>query len=154
MFSKFKKILGIEGLKLDLILPDHIEKTSGVVKGQLVLESLTTCTIRSMDLMIYEKYERGRGKSKKVNDYIIGKMKIDGPFAIEAESKLLMDFSLEFIIAKSEMDEKEESSMLLKGFVKAAKWFSKVSSEYRLEIEAKVDGTRLNPFKSFPLNLV
>jgi hypothetical protein len=39
-----------------------------------------------------------------------------------------------------------EKAFFWKGIAKAAKWANKVESEFRVEAEARIQGTALNPF--------
>ena len=41
MFGKVKKILGIEGVKLELIIPEKVNKETGIVTGVMKFTSLS-----------------------------------------------------------------------------------------------------------------
>ena len=73
MFGKVKKILGIEGVKLELIIPDKVSRDVGIVTGIVKLTSLSDNNlIESIQLKMVEKYTRGRGESKLINEYTMG----------------------------------------------------------------------------------
>ena len=69
MFGKVKKILGIEGVKLELIIPEKVNKESGIVTGVMKFTSLSDNNkIESIHIKMVEKYTRGRGNSKLINE--------------------------------------------------------------------------------------
>lgn len=75
MFGKVKKILGIEGVKLELILPDKVSAETGIITGMIKLTSLSDNNIiEGIQLRMVEKYSRGRGDSKLINEYPMGEL--------------------------------------------------------------------------------
>ena len=75
MFGKVKKILGIEGVKLELILPDKISAVSGIITGIVKLTSISDDNIiESIKINLVEKYARGRGENRLVNEYVMGEL--------------------------------------------------------------------------------
>jgi len=155
MFGKVKKILGIEGVKLELIVPDKVSKEAGIVTGFVKLTSLSDNNlIESIQLKLVEKYSRGRGESKLINEYKMGTLLKKENITISKNDILEIPFELEFVFVKSEMDKMGESNFLARGLVGLAKKARAVHSEYKLIAEANIKGTTLHPFDSKPINLV
>jgi len=155
MFGKVKKILGIEGVKLELIVPDKVSREAGIVTGAVKLTSLSDNNlIESIQLKLVEKYSRGRGESKLINEYIMGTLLKKENITISKNDILEIPFELEFVYVKSEMDKMGESNFIARGLVGLAKKARGVHSEYKLIAEANIKGTTLHPFDSKHINLV
>jgi len=146
MFGKVKKWLGIEGAKMELILPEEIFESAGSVTGKVRFRSMNEQKVIRVNLKLIEKYSRGRKKSKLVDEYVLGEIELTNAFVIPANDPVEIDFSIPFKIVKSEMDEMQDKNIFAAGLVKAAKWASGVSSNYRVEAKAKVEGVALDPF--------
>lgn len=146
MLDKVKQWFGIEGVKVELILPEAVSIKNGVIKGQLQFTSMNAQTVQNINLKLIEIYTRGRRKNKMTNEYEIGQVTIFESFQVPAELPILVDFELPFELLKSEIDEMADKNFLLGGVAKLAKMSRGVNSEFRVEVEADVKGTRLNPF--------
>ncbi len=146
MFGRVKKFLGIEGVKIELMLPERAFEQVGAVSGQLVFHSKYAQTVTSITVKMLEKYSRGRGKERLMDEYLMGEIVLDVRIDVPANDPVAVDFTLPFQRTKSAVDEFGEKNALTGGLVKMAKMLRKVSSEYRIEAEAKVEGTALNPF--------
>ncbi|MBI5913817.1 MAG: sporulation protein [Bacteroidetes bacterium] len=154
MFGKVKKWLGIEGVKVELILPEMVFEEVGAVSGQLVFHSKNTQTVTSVRLKMMEKYSRGRGKEKLVDEYLLGESTLQQRIEVPAEVPLAVEFTLPFQLSKSNVDDFGNKNFLTGGLVLLAKKLSNVHSEYRIEAEADVEGTALNPFDRKVVKLV
>ena len=146
MFGKMKQWFGIEGVKVEMDVPEEIIKQLGVVKGQLRFSTMKTQTVTAVKVTMIETYKRGRKDDKRIDDYQIGTVYLQEPFEIKAEESLVLDFVLPFELLKSEMDDFADKNFLTKGIASLARMTSAVKSEFRIEVEADVQGTRLNPF--------
>lgn len=146
MFGKVKRWLGIEGVKVELLLPEEIGLHSGVIEGQLKFESMHTQTITHIRLMLTEKYIRGRWKNKLTDQYKLGEIELTDDLEVPANEVLVMDFELPFTYVKSDMDEFGDKNFMLKKVVDVAKALKNVKSEFFVEVEATVRGTALSPF--------
>lgn len=146
MFGKVKKWLGIEGVKLELELPEEVFETDEVIHGKIRFYSMNPQTITFIKVILIEKYTRGRGKDKLVDEYELGEIHLDQIIDIPEHTPVEVDFSLPFSMAKSEVDEFGGKNLLFGSLAKAARALHNVKSEYRVEAEAKVRGTALNPF--------
>lgn len=151
MLGKVKNWLGIEGVKMEIETPERVKLREGVLKGSILFQSINHKKVTYVKLTLIEKYTRGRGKNKLINEYKVGEMEVKETFDILANSQLRMDFTLFFTPSESEMDILGHN-FLLKGPVAVAKLLKGAKSLYRLEVEAKVPGTALNPFAKKEIN--
>lgn len=154
MFGKVKKWLGIEGAKMELILPEEIFQSAGTVTGKVRFRSMNEQKVTRINLKLIERYSRGRRKSKLVDEYVLGEIELADSFIIPANEFVEIDFSIPFKIVKSEMDEIQDKNIFAAGLVKAAKWASGVSSTFRVEGKAKVEGVALDPYAEGEVSLV
>lgn len=146
MFGKVKKWLGIEGAKLELVVPEEIFESAGSVSGKIRFFSMSEQRVKSVKIILIERYSRGRKNNKMTDEYQLGEIILENSFVIPPNEHIEIDFTLPFKIVKSDMDEMQGKNILAAGVVKAAKWFSGVQSIYRVEAEATVEGVALNPF--------
>jgi hypothetical protein len=151
MLGKVKHWLGIEGVKLRLLIPEEIGDKAKVLNGQIQFQSMNRQTITFIKVQMIEKYSRGRKDEKLVDEYLLGELSLDREIVIPVNEIITVEFSLPFELNKSEMDEMEGKNLFLKRIVKTAKWFNRVKSEFRIEAEAKVKGVALNPFDRKPI---
>lgn len=148
MFKKIKNILGIEGVKVKLDLPEEISSKDGVVKGKLIFSSQTKQRVTEMSIKLIEKYRRGRNDSKLINEYLLGSIIVDMDLTIPEDGEKTVEFELPFNKMLSEMDQLESRNFLAKALVKMAKKLKNVHSEYKVEASVVVQGTRLHPMDS------
>jgi len=146
MFGKVKKFLGIEGVKVEMEIPESVERLSGKIPGTLSFTSMHPQVVESVTIVLVERYNRGRKKEKLTDEYELGRMEIQLDLEVTAEGPSKTHFELNYDLIISEMDELENKNILYKGLVKSAKWLRNVKSEYRVEAEAKIKGTLLSPF--------
>ncbi len=154
MIDKFKQWLGIEGIKVKILIPEEIEKDSGFVDGRLVFGSKNIQTLTSIEVKMLEIYTRGRGSDQKIDEYEIGSIQMEEEMTIYSGEETHIDFALPYRVHKSEMDNWEEKNLLTKGLSKVAKTIQKVESTYRIEVRAKVRGTALDPFDKAYIKLI
>lgn len=153
MFGKVKKWLGIEGVKVEIVLPEETRARDGVVEGKLRFQSMNTQTVTSIRVAIFEKYSRGRGSEKLIDEYKLGEIERNETFEVPEGEIVEVDFTLPFKFVKSDIDEFADRNFLFRGIASVAKLTNAVKSTYRIDATAKVKGTALNPFDSKPLNL-
>ena len=154
MFGKVKRWLGIEGVKVELVLPDEVKASEGVIYGRIKFETMHTQKVKSIKLTLTEKYTRGRFKNKLTDQYKIAESEQDEDIVVQANEPLEIDFELPFSIVKSDMDEIADKNIVFKKLVDTAKLLKNVKSEYTLEAEAVIEGTALNPFDKQIVNIV
>jgi len=153
MIGKVKKWLGIEGVKVELQIPEAFSSKDEFIEGNLVFTSMNDQTVNGISLKLVEKYSRGRRKNKLVDEYKLGSLEISETFEVIAEEELIVPFELPFNIVRSDMDDLEKKFILFIPFVKTAKMIKGVKSEYRVEAEADVKGTKLDPFDKVIIRL-
>lgn len=154
MIGKMKKWLGIEGVKLELRIPDEIPAEHGKVDGQIRFRSMHPQEVNLIRVVFIERYARGRGKDKLTDEYELGRLEITKDIAIPQDTIIEIDFSLPYRIVHSDMEEMGRRNPLASGLVKLAKYINQVKSEYRVEAEAVVKGTALNPFDRKSIRLI
>lgn len=143
--KKVKQWLGIEGVKITVDVPFEIAANSGVVEGVIRLESMHPQVVTRIRLALVERYARGRGKDRLVDEYLLGELIIDEEIPVDPDEPVEMEFALPFAAVHSPVDELEKKNVLARPVVRLAKWLNKVESSYRIEAEAAVEGTVLNP---------
>lgn len=155
MFGKVKQWFGIEGLKLKVDLADEYDLDEGRLQGELLLTSMRPQRITFLQVRLKERYARGRGGNRKVDTYLLGKWSYDKTFDINKENSGLLKFDLPYEVLKSNMDEMVDSKNPLRsGLARVARRFKAVESTYFIEVEAVVEGTKVNPIKEFEVNIV
>ena len=145
MFGKVKKWLGIEGVKVEIHAPEEVREKTSVIEGQLRFMSMNTQTVTYIKMTLVEKYFRGRGTEKLIDEYKISSIEMEEEFEVPADEILEVDFALPFELIKSDMDQFGDRNFLFKGIAKGAKYLQAAKSEYRIEVEAKVKGVALDP---------
>ena len=146
MIGRMKKWLGIEGVKLELMIPEEASLRSQKIEGHIRLESMNTQTVTGIKIVLIERYSRGRGKEKLVDEYELGEVFLNKERIVNEGETLEFPFELPFSYVNSGVEEFGERNFLFSGLAKAAKALRKAKSSFRLEAEAKVKGVALNPF--------
>lgn len=154
MFGKVKRWLGIEGVKVELEIPDEVPAEQGSVEGTIRFYSMHDQVVKSIKVRMIERYKRGRRKNKLVDEYTLGEIALEQEIAVPAHETIEVDFSLPFDLALSDIDNFERKNFVFKGIAKTAKLLKGVRSVYRLEAEAEVKGTALNPFDKREFSVV
>ncbi len=153
MFGGIKKLLGIEGVKIDLEIKEPVSKKSKLIHGNVKLTTLRDSTIIGIAIKLVEKYHRGRKDSKLIDEYTIGFVELDETLHLSKDDIIEIPFELPFKITQSEMDKMQDSNFVAAGIVSIAKAIKGVKSEYRIEAEAIVTGTKLNPLCKKDINM-
>ena len=149
MIKKIKQFVCIEGVKVELVLPEEgVRARDGVIEGVVRFQSMHTQTVTHVRITLFEKYSRGRGKEKLIDEYKLGEIEIPDAFEVPQGEAVELDFELPFRLVKSDMEEFGSRNFVFKGIASAAKALHAVKSYYRIEATAKVKGTALSPFDS------
>jgi hypothetical protein len=147
MFGKVKKWLGIEGVKLEILIQEEeIPARRGIVYGTLRFQSMNTQTVTGIKMTLTERYSRGRGQEKLIDEYLLGSIEMNEAFEVPADEVVEIEFSLPFQLVQSDMDRFGRRNFLFGGVASAAKYIQGAKSEFRIEAEAEVKGVALNPF--------
>lgn len=146
MLGRIKNYLGIEGVKVELVLPEEVRERDGVISGKLRFSSMNAQTVKRIRIALVEKYFRGRGKEKLVDEYEITFMFMDEVIEVPTDKVIEVPFDLPFELVRSDMEEWGKKNFIAGGFAQLAKLAYNVKSVFRVEAEAIVKGTALNPF--------
>ena len=146
MIKKVKQWLGIEGVKLELNIPEGQLLSSKLISGTMHFQSMHEQTVTGIRLVLIEKYSRGRGEEQLIDEYELGAIEINETFTVKPEEEVIKAFQVSFDLMESDVDQWGNKNILNKQLAKAARWVRKANSQYRIEAEAKVKGVALNPF--------
>ena len=147
MLGKVKQWLGIEGVKLELVLSPDFNPKMGSLAGRIRLTSKHPQTVTAIKIVLVEKYSRGKDEDQLVDEYELGRQIVTDRVEVPGEGvPVELSFRLAFDPVNSPMDRFGDRNPLYGGLAWAAKKLRKVQSEYRLEAEAQVEGVGLNPF--------
>ena len=153
MIGRVKRWLGIEGVKLEHVIPDEIE-SAHALDGKIRFYSMHAQTVQRIRVSLVEKYKRGRRKQKLIDEYQLGTIELDADIEVPADEIVEVDFSLPFSLLKSDVDLFADKNIVFKGIAAAARFAKGARSEYKVVAEAKVKGTALNPFDSRLVKIV
>ena len=146
MIKRLKNMLGIESVKIELEIPQEIEKKDQNIKGTIILTTLSDAEVESISIKLIEKYTRGRKEAKLIDEYVISKILVEEKVSIGKGEMIKLPFDLPFKIVKSAMDELQGRNFLNGLFVGLAKKLKGVKSDYRILAEVNIKGTTLQPF--------
>ena len=146
MLGKVKKWLGIEGVKLELVLPEEVDAAAQEIYGSIRFQSLNPQTVTGIKIVLIEKYTRGRGKERLIDEYELGVTELHQTIDVPVEEAVEIPFRLPFSLVRSNIEEFGQKNLFFGGLAKAAKALRGVRSEFRVEAEAHVVGVALNPF--------
>lgn len=146
MLGKVKNWLGIEGVKLELVLPEGAQGANGRVEGVVRLMSMRPQTVTAIRIVLVERYSRGRGEERLVDEYQLGAITLTDIFEVPPGLPVERPFSLPYQRLLSEVDEFGQRNLLFGGVARLARLTRNVQSDFRIEAEAMVQGVALNPF--------
>ena len=147
MIGSIKRYLGIEGVDVTLNVPEQINASvTQSIDGQVTLNAKSDNDVLEIKLTLIERYQRGRRKSKLIDEYILGQTIYKEKINILKDQQKLLNFSLPFRLQKSDMDKFGDKNFIFKGVSTAAKLLKGAKSSFRVECQVKVKGTKLNPF--------
>ncbi len=154
MLGKVKQWLGIEGVKLDLILPADFHPRQGSLAGTVRLTSKNPQRVTAIKVVMVEKYSRGKNEGQLVDEYELGRHISTDLVEVPGEGvPIEINFRISFEPVNSPVDDFGGKNALFGSLAWAAKRLRNVTSEYRLEAEAQVQGVGLNPFDKQILNV-
>ena len=153
MLGKVKQWLGIEGVKLELILSPDFSPQQQSLSGHVRLSSKHAQTVTAIKIVMVEKYSRGTNEGQLVDEYELGRQVISDTVEVPPDGiPVDVAFRVAFTPIPSPVDDFGAKNPLFGGLAWAAKKLRRVESEYRIEAEAQVQGVGLNPFDKQPLN--
>lgn len=154
MLGKMKQWLGIEGVKIEVIVTEKLILDRNRLEGTVRLYSKNAQTVTAIRLVLIEKYSRGRDEGQRTDEYVLGERVIQQEIEVPAEGiPVEIPFRLTFSPMRSPVEEFGRQNPVFQGLAWIAKKTRNASSEYRLEAEARVKGVGLDPFVQLPLEL-
>ena len=154
MLNRMKDYLGIEGINVKLDIEEPIVRDSQRIRGRVMLSSHREQRIEYVRLTLTERYARGRGKEKLVDEYEIGSLRLRINAVVPAKKPVYVPFKLNFVQANSPIEDLADRNPLMRPLSFLAKKIKSVSSRYFVRVEAEVPGTALNPFDQQEVELV
>lgn len=85
MIGKLKRVLGIEGVKVEMYVKLPIDKEAKEITGNLKFTTKSESVVKGISVKIIEKYSRGRGTDKLVDEYTIAHLELSDSFVISPE---------------------------------------------------------------------
>jgi hypothetical protein len=146
MFGKVKTWLGIEGVKVSLLIPERIRESEKSIQGKIQFQTMHTQTVTDITITLIERYSRGRGANKLIDEYPLAQVTIQKDIVVPENDLIELDFDLPFTLIKSAIETFGSKNILFKGVSSLAHLTRNVSSVYRVEVQANVKGTGLSPF--------
>lgn len=153
MFGRVKNYLGIEGVKVELEIPEQAPLSLEQVSGKVRFISMNTQTVTEIKVKMTERYIRGRGKDRKIDEYELGTISMKKNIEITPEQPVEIEFVLPFTITRSEVDDFSSKNIIFKSLAKVATLAYAAQSEYYVVAEAKVKGNALPPFSKQQIDL-
>lgn len=154
MFKKIKDILGIEGVKLELISPEEISFDSAFVEGIIRITSKSKKTVTSLTIKLIEKYQRGRKENILINEYLLSSLDIEVNLEVDTDQPEELKFKLPLNMLMSDMDKFGNKNPLTKGLASVAKKLKGVQSYYRIEAIATVKESSFEAITKRPISIV
>ncbi len=154
MIGKVKNFLGIESVKIELEIPERVPYDISFLAGKIIVSSKTKQTVKNINIKLIERYIRGRGKNKLINEYTVGIVEFSKPFKLEAGKSIEFSFKMPIKIVQSEMDKIGSKNFISKGFVNFMKKINNVKSKFRLEATAKVAGNAIPPLTKKEIKVI
>ncbi len=147
MIGKVKQWLGIEGVKLEILVAEELTIGKGVLQGRIRLQSKQAQTVTAIKLVLIERYSRGTKEKQLIDEYELGTWVHKERIMVPAEGESVeVPFTLSYEPVRSPIETFGNKNALYAGLAWAAKKLHQVNSQYRLEAEANVLGVGLNPF--------
>ncbi len=153
MIGKVKQWLGIEGVKLELIIPEGQALSNGSIRGTMRFQSMNPQTVTGIKVVLIERYSRGRKEERLIDEYELGRLEIKDTFEVIPDQPVEREFNLIFRPLESDVDRWGSRNVVNRQLAKAARWLRKAESQFRVEAEAKVKGVALNPFDKKTIEL-
>lgn len=153
-FSKIKQGLGIGTAKVELQIPGQISSASQEVAGKIILTAQSDQKVKSIRVIIIERYTTGRGEDKTSKEYELGSLLLPTAFELAKDERHEIDFQLSFKLGLSNNQSLAEEKGVLGALGKAAVFAKAEKSEYEVKVTVDLEGVALDPSDSKPIRLV
>ncbi len=154
MLGRLKKMLGIDGLKIEIITSEGYNSDHSYIDGELILLSKYQLVVESIEIRVIEKYSRGRFRTKKTDEYDIGSIKTGFSLSMASNKLITIPFKIPVDYLMSSMDKFGSKNFIFRGLARGAKILKGVNSQYRIEVEAKIQGSGINTFAKTDIKVV
>lgn len=148
MFGKIKRWLNVEGVKISIECHDFLDLNSGTIEGQIRLVSMDDVEVEQLELRLIEIYRRGRGRSKRIDEYILGESLMKNRFVLKRQEDTTVEFKLLFKRTKSKVEHFGDKNIVTRTIATGAHWLKGVRSDFKLEVRAKVRDVAIHPYAS------
>ena len=146
MLTRLKNYLGVEGVSLALDVSDALDFSTGELSGVLHISTLRPQTVRHLTLRLTERYTRGRGEHRKIDDYTLGELDLERAIPLDAREEVSIPFVLGFAERPNLLENSLPAVPLLRRAVTSvAHLAAGVQSVYTLTALASVEGVALDP---------
>jgi len=139
MIDQIKSWLGIEGVKAKLVCSDFIKNSDTELGGHIQIISNKDAIVYRIEFHVIEKYQRGKGVDKLIDDYVWAVQSEDMDVFLPAKELIEIPFNVRLNPVLSNMD-KMEKNPLLTIPVKIAKFAKGVDSQIWVEATISVRG--------------
>jgi hypothetical protein len=146
MFGRVKKFFGLGGVKIKLMPLEVYPKKVDTINGELEISSKDYNTVSYIRIKLIERYERGRGENKKIDEYELGEWVHNEEIKMDQDETKVIFFKLPFEFQMSNIEKMGSRGFLGRGLANLAKSMKGAKSIYRLEAEAVVEGSKTNPY--------
>ncbi len=146
MFGRVKKWFGLDGVKIKLMPLEVYPRKVDTINGELEIVAKGEQTVTHVRIQLIERYERGRGENKKIDEYLLGEWTHEEDIQVSPEAPKIIFFKLPFEFQMSNVEKLGNRGFLGRGIASFAKSLKGAKSIYRLEAEAVVSGSKTNPY--------
>ncbi len=153
MLRRIKTFLGIEGVRLTIIVNDQLDLPQNTIAGSIECRTIHPQHIHTVVIQLVEVYKRGRGSSKRIDEYILGQQII--PVQLEIQQREVIEVPFDFLIERqhSPMDRWQQKNVASHAIGQAAKWINNTKSTFFLRAQAQAEGTALSPFTELEIEV-
>ncbi len=151
ILKKVKDWLGIEGVKVALAIDETFKLKEQIIKGSYAISSQSDQYIESVQLILKEKYSRGRRKAKLIDEYVLNESSTQIGESISADQVITREFDMPFEPLKSGIEKWGDKNILYKGLTSVVKVFKNAKSTYSITVEVTVKGNKLKPYDTATL---
>jgi sporulation-control protein spo0M len=145
-FGKIKKGLGIGTAKVELTVPDRVEKESGELSGSLSITAKSEQKVKSVKIRLVETRTSGTGSEQKRREYILGEITpVSEPFDMAGDEQKEIQFSLPFSLNQSTAQSMADRGGALGALGKVAVKASNERSVFDVKAVVDLEGVALDP---------
>ncbi len=154
MLDRIKTYLGVEGVRLELEAPPAVSRREGVIAGRILLSTLRPQRVSSLALRLTERYSRGRGERKRIDEYVLGESEVPCGLDVVPGEEIVVPFVLRFAERRTAIERRlDRFGPLGSPLTKVALLSYAAESRYELTVMGTVAGVALQPVCSVSVTL-